>query len=185
MLDDIPKELQNLSRASDLESLFPTSLLERQSLSLEKKDGLYMLKAKAGAASLTVERMPKPTSSGETNRAVITIVRQREQYARTILVERRKLLNRETQPWIPTNALSMSSLSADALVAETNGRAGDTGQRPAVDGAGTPLEHTDRAIDPEDLVSGSFIIPSGEGSIRYLECEPDCKTQQRMELHRY
>lgn len=185
MLDDIPKELQNPSRASDPESLFPTLLLERQLLSLKKKDGMYMLKAKAGPASLAVEPMPKPTSSGETSRAVITIVRQREQYARTILVERRKLLDRQTQPWIPTSAVDMSSLSADAPFAETNGRAGDTGQGPAVDGAGTPLEHTDQAIDPEDLVSGSFIISTGERNIRYLECEPDRQIQQRMELHRY
>ncbi|CAO1601947.1 hypothetical protein XANCAGTX0491_005585 [Xanthoria calcicola] len=151
VLDDIPKELQNPSQASDPESLFPTSLLERQLLSLEKKDGSYMLKAKAGPASLALERTPKPTSSGETTRAVITIVRQREQFARTILVERRKLLDRETQPWIPTNALDMSSLSADALVAETNVRAGGTGQQSAVHAAGTPLERNIQATDSNQL----------------------------------
>ncbi|KAI4224786.1 MAG: hypothetical protein L6R36_004419 [Xanthoria steineri] len=168
VLDDIPKELQNPSRASDPESLFPTLLLERQLLSLKKKDGMYMLKAKAGPASLAVEPMPKPTSSGETSRAVITIVRQREQYARTILVERRKLLDRQTQPWIPTSAVDMSSLSADAPFAETNGRAGDTGQGPAVDGAGTPLEHTDQAIDPEDLDRTEGTTGSKKRSHRFV-----------------
>lgn len=173
MLDDIPKELQNPSLASHPESLFPTSLLERQLLSLETKDGLYMLKAKAGPASLALEPTPKPTSSGETTRAVITIVRQREQYARTILVERRKLLDRETQPWIPTSALDMSSLSADALVAETNGRAGGTGQQPAVHAAGTPLEHNIQATDSNQLVSGSSSIPLTVGAgIQCLDHQP-------------
>ncbi|KAI4268600.1 MAG: hypothetical protein L6R38_007801 [Xanthoria sp. 2 TBL-2021] len=150
-LDEIPKELQDPSRTSDSKSLLPTSLLERQFLSLVEKDGSYMLKATADPGSLTVDRMRKPKSCDETTRAVIKIIRHREKYSQVIAVERRKPLNSEPQTSIPTKAVGMSSMSADTLAAESTTLAGVTGQRSAVNGAGTALEHTDRAADSEQL----------------------------------
>ncbi|KAI4246261.1 MAG: hypothetical protein L6R42_009952, partial [Xanthoria sp. 1 TBL-2021] len=126
-------------------------MLEHQLLSLVEKDDSYMLKATADPSSLTVDRVHKPIPYGETTRAVITIIRQREKYSQTIAVERRKLLNSETQSSIPTKAVGMSSLSADTLAAVSTTLAEDTGQRLAVNGAGTTLEHTNRAPDSEQL----------------------------------
>lgn len=179
-LDEIPKELQDPSRTSDSKSLLPTSLLERQLLSLVEKDGSYMLKATADPGSLAVDRMRKPVSCDEKTRAVIKIIRQREKYSQVIAVERRKPLNSEPQPAIPTNAVGMSSLSADTLAAEPTTLAGDTGQRSAVNEAGTTREHTNGATGSQQLVSGSSITSTGEVSIRYLDCQPDLRTQQRM-----
>lgn len=116
-----------------------------------------MLKATADPGSLTVDRMRKPKSCDETTRAVIKIIRHREKYSQVIAVERRKPLNSEPQTSIPTKAVGMSSMSADTLAAESTTLAGVTGQRSAVNGAGTALEHTDRAADSEQLVSGSSI----------------------------